>query len=267
MISGPRKFRVLSPDGHQLIWQPRTPDELTASLGRWGCDIVHKDSPNEALGFDDIQPESAYDFRPDTGSSVKYHLQSTFFRKEIASASTKTQSLTEAQEAEFGSFMENSLPTSRAVSVGYNRTHRFQLWIQHKDWPNPKERDGLFFFPEEGMVLLVSCKIRFGKDELLELLGDLTIGKMVFHVNDWTIMSKSGEMISLQELYPAVLMPHTFPTFAGLAVSPLFAPDLAPVDSVLFFERSPQHSVFVPNGTTLSPQNRLVLDTLRMTRK
>ena len=79
------------------------------------------------MGFHDIESEPNAVFRA-KDSPVKYQLVSTFFRKEIHSAKSKTQALTEVFEAEFGSFIENSAPLCKAVSQGvYHKTHRFQV--------------------------------------------------------------------------------------------------------------------------------------------
>eukprot|EP01001_Neometanema_parovale_P006232 NODE_2606_length_1381_cov_109.314785_g2477_i0.p1 GENE.NODE_2606_length_1381_cov_109.314785_g2477_i0~~NODE_2606_length_1381_cov_109.314785_g2477_i0.p1 ORF type:complete len:390 (+),score=42.41 NODE_2606_length_1381_cov_109.314785_g2477_i0:75-1244(+) len=233
-------FRVLK-DGNRKVWKVCSEADLENKLRKEQCSLELRADTSLDVQFEDIESEDEALLRSNDG--IKYQLASSLLGTAIQNASRLTQAWTESLEAEFCSFMNRKLAVQQCSEGLFHQTHRWQVFLQHKTWQHPHERDGLFFSPSLDTVFLVSVKARFGTAEVNELKNDLMIAEE-FCGDDWNMKLGDGSMVSFSKLYADSLQGRscTFRNFVGIAVSPLFKPTIdMDQERIIFVERSPEH--------------------------
>ena len=196
--------------------------------------------------FDDIV--SIVEKKQDVHTSLpRYYLIASEAQIAFNNANTKVQAWTDGLEAEAGNAMAK---IATPISAGlYHDTHSYQVFAKHRHEKALRERDGFFLSLADNAILLVSVKARYGLAEQNELLVDLRLVDK-FILSDWTFQTedkKEKTLLQMPEHYPQLKGVKEL-NFFGIAVSPLFEPDLPEHPQIIRFGRDVHHELQSPDA-------------------
>jgi len=219
-------------------------------LDRNQVNLIDRETDSEVDGdfvlFDDIV--SIVEKKQDVHKSLpRYYLIASEAQISFNNANTKVQ---DGLEAEAGNAMAK---IATPISAGlYHDTHSYQVFAKHRYEKALRERDGFFLSLADNAILLVSVKARYGLAEQNELLVDLRCATLPdkFILSDWTFQTedkKEKTLLQMPEHYPQLKGVKEL-NFFGIAVSPLFEPDLPEHPQIIRFGRDVHHELQSPDA-------------------
>ena len=182
-------------------------------------------------------------------SLPRYYLIASGAQISYKNANTKAQVWTDGLKAEAGNAMAKFATPISAGLYHHDSIHSYHVFAKHRHEKALRERDGFFLSLPDNAILLVSVKARYGLAEQNELLVDLRLLDK-FILSDWTFQTddkKEKTLLQMPEHYPQLKGVKEL-NFFGIAVSPLFEPDLPEHPQIIRFGRDVHHELQSPDA-------------------